>query len=415
MEKLSEELRARGLAFQYSGESLEKITDGEKRTVYEGFDPSADSLHVGNLMGLLVLRRYLEAGHKVIVLIGGSTGMIGDPSGKDTERVLLDEKTVAKNAKAITEQVEKVFGSSKFTVVNNLDWLGKLNLIEFLRDTGKDFSVNAMLQRDAVKDRLRNLEQGISYTEFSYMLLQAFDYLHLHKKYGCNLQHGSSDQWGNIASGIDLIRRKTGDTVYGVTHELLVNKTTGKKFGKTEGGAIWLDPEKTSPYQFYQFWFNTDDSSLEDYLKKMTLYSLEEIAEIIKIHTDAPERREGQRALARAVTELVHGKEATESAQRVASVLFSGVIDELSSGDTEELIKHSPSGKVRVGDTLIEALISSGLSSSNRDARELILKGAVSINARKVEDVSLTLTEEDFKKGIALLKKGKRDFYVLYL
>ena len=251
--KLSDVLKERGYLYQHSSEKLEEITDGPKRTVYEGFDPSADSLHVGNLMGTLVLRRILEAGHNVILLVGGGTGLIGDPSGKSEERTFLDEDTVAANTAAIAEQAKKLFASDNFRIVNNADWLKNINLIEFLRGVGKHVSVNAMIQRDAVRERLENREQGISYTEFSYMLLQAYDFLHLHKEYGCDWQHGSSDQWGNIVSGIDIVRREMGDTVYGTTHGLLINKATGKKFGKTEEGTVWLSPKKTSIFDFYQF------------------------------------------------------------------------------------------------------------------------------------------------------------------
>jgi tyrosyl-tRNA synthetase len=227
---------------------------------------------------MLVLRRFLEDGHKVILLIGGGTGMIGDPSGKSEERNLLDDATIDRNATAIAAQGSKIFNGMEFSLMNNAEWLRGLNYIEFLRDIGKHFSVNAMLQRDSVKDRLENQEQGISYTEFSYMLLQSYDYLHLHTHHGCDVQIGASDQWGNILSGVDLIRRKTGDTVYAFTSPLLINKATGKKFGKSEQGAVWLDPAKTSPYQFYQFFLNVDDDAVEELLLKMTLLPKEEIA-----------------------------------------------------------------------------------------------------------------------------------------
>ncbi|MCI0555080.1 MAG: tyrosine--tRNA ligase, partial [Anaerolineae bacterium] len=284
MAKLSEILRERGYVYQHSSETLEEITDGPPRTVYEGFDPSADSLHVGNLMGMLVLRRFLEAGHKVIIVVGGGTGMIGDPSGKSEERNLLDEATISHNVAALHVQAEYLFGGLDFTIVNNADWLDDLKMIDFLRDIGKSFSVNAMLQRDSVKARLENQEQGISYAEFSYMLLQAYDFLYLHEKYGCDWQHGSSDQWGNIVSGIDLIRRHTGETVYGTTHGLLINTSTGKKFGKSESGAIWLDAAKTSVFDFYQFWINTEDEMLEEYLLKMTMVSKSDIDAVMAGH-----------------------------------------------------------------------------------------------------------------------------------
>src|SRR5258708_5733962 len=251
MANLSEILKERGYVNQHSSKTLEEITDGQKRTLYLGIDPSADSLQAGQLLGFLVLRRFLEDGHKIILVIGGGTGMIGDPGGKSVERPLLDQATVAANAEKIAEQAKRLFGSADFTLVNNADWLGGLKMIEFLRDVGKHFTVNAMLQRDFVKDRIKNADEGISYTEFSYALLQSYDYLHLHQEFGCDLQVGGSDQWGNIVSGVDFIRRKMGDTVYAMTWPLLINKATGKKFGKSETGTVWLDPAKTSPYSFY--------------------------------------------------------------------------------------------------------------------------------------------------------------------
>jgi tyrosyl-tRNA synthetase len=310
--KLSEVLRERGYIYQHSS-PLQEITDGESRTVYEGFDPSADSLHVGNLMGILVLRRFLEAGHKVILVVGGGTGMIGDPSGKDEERTLLTPEQVTHNSERIAAQAKTLLGSGDFRMVNNAEWLEKATLLDFLRDVGKNFSVNAMIQRDSVKARLENREQGISYTEFSYMLLQAYDFLHLHESYGCDWQHGSSDQWGNIVSGIDLIRRKTGSVAYGTTHGLLLNKATGKKFGKSEGGAVWLDPEKTSPFDFYQFWFNTADTDVEEYLLKMTLLPKTEIDALMEEQRSNPSSRVAQKKLASEVTTLVHGSSAVEA------------------------------------------------------------------------------------------------------
>ena len=420
MNTLSEELKKRGFIHQFSGNSLEEIVDGKKRVVYEGFDPSADSLHVGNLMGLLVLRRYLEAGHKVILLIGGGTGMIGDPSGKDKERVLLDAPTVARNAKAISKQAEHIFGSDAFEVVNNLDWLGRLTVVDFLRDIGKNFSVNAMLQRDAVKDRLTNPEQGISYTEFSYMLLQAYDYLYLHEKYGCDLQHGSSDQWGNITSGIDIVRRKTGNTVYGITHALLINKNTGRKFGKSEEGAVWLDAEKTSPYKFYQFWLNTSDEDVIDYLKIFTLVSLEDIEKLEVETTKSPEERKAQESLAFEVTHMVHGAELAESAKRVSEVLFGGTSpDSLSRSEKDMLISHSPSTKIKQSDVdggllFVDILVTTNLATSKQNARQLIEGGGVSFDGKKISSVETVLSKEDFSDGILILKKGKKDIHIVY-
>lgn len=356
--KLSEVLQERGYVYQHSS-PLEEITDGPKRTVYLGIDPSADSLHVGNLQAMLVLRRFLEHGHKVILLIGGGTGMIGDPSGKSEERNLLDDATIDKNAKAIAAQGKKLFGGLDFTLLNNAQWLRTLNYIEFLRDIGKHFSVNAMLARDSVKDRLANQEQGISYTEFSYMLLQSYDFLHLHQNYGCDVQIGASDQWGNILSGTDLIRRKTGDTVYAFTSPLLVNKSTGKKFGKSEGGAVWLDAKKTSPFNFYQFWFNASDEDVEEYLLKMTLVPKVDIDAVMEEQRANPAGRAAQKKLAYEVTALVHGQDEAKKAQNFENVPTIGIgklRDVLLDYSTSELRRLVEQGGVSGKDGKIDSI-----------------------------------------------------------
>lgn len=316
-------LKERGYVYQHSADVAE-ITDGPRRTLYLGIDPTADSMHVGHLQAMLVLRRFLEGGHKVIVLLGGGTGMIGDPSGKSEERTLLDEATLARNAKGVGTQAKKLFASDNFKMQNNLDWLGKLRVIDFLRDIGKHFSVNAMMARDSVKERLENREQGISYTEFSYMLLQSYDFLHLFEHEGCDLQLGASDQWGNMVSGVDLIRRKTGKTAYALSFPLLVNKSTGKKFGKSEGGAVWLDPNKTSVFDFYQFWINTDDSDVEEYLYKMTLVPKAGIDTVMQEQHQNPSGRAAQKKLAFEVTALVHGEKEAAKAKETSEALFSG-------------------------------------------------------------------------------------------
>jgi tyrosyl-tRNA synthetase len=364
--KLSEILRERGYIYQHSA-PLEEIADSATRTVYEGFDPSADSLHVGNLMGLLVLRRFLEAGHKVILLVGGGTGMIGDPSGKSAERVLLTLEQVASNSKKIAMQAEQLFASSNFQMVNNADWLGQTKLLDFLRDIGKSFSVNAMMARDSVKDRLENREQGISYTEFSYMLLQAYDFFHLNKEYGCDWQHGSSDQWGNIISGIDLIRRQSGKTAYATTHDLLINKSTGRKFGKTEGGAVWLDPQKTSPFDFYQFWFNTDDADVEEYLLKMTMLPRTDIDAVMREQAADPASRAAQKNLAFEVTALVHGEGEAQKVAQASEDLFSG----------KENSETIPKVEVDKNTLLIDAL--SALGKSKSEMRRLAAANAITL------------------------------------
>ena len=415
MVKLSEVLKERGYVYQHSSEKLEEITDGPKRTLYLGIDPSADSLQVGQLMGFLILRRFLEDGHKVVLLIGGGTGMIGDPGGKSAERVLLDAETITKNSEAISEQVKRLFGSADFTLVDNAEWLGKLNMIEFLRDVGKHFTVNAMLQRDFIKDRVKDPEKGISYTEFSYALLQAYDYLHLHENEGCDLQVGGSDQWGNIISGVDFIRRKTGDVVFALTWPLLTDKA-GKKFGKSESGTIWLDPNKTSPFQFYQFWLNTDDDSLKEYLLKMTTLSKAEIDAALELHKRDKKERHGQQILAREATTLVHGEEECTKAERVTQVLFGDRSLESLDADSLNMLKVSaPSQTIQPETAIIDALVAAKLSSSKREARQFLEDKAVSLNGHVVEDPKQTLGAGDFRDGLALLARGKKNVCVLVL
>lgn len=417
MQKLSETLRERGYVYQFSSETLEEITDSTKRTVYLGIDPSADSLHVGHLQAMLVLRRFAEAGHAVILLVGGGTGMIGDPSGKSEERNLLDAETIAANATAVDVQVQTLFAGERFSMVNNLDWLGTLNLISFLRDIGKYFSVNAMLQRDSVRERLQNQEQGISYTEFSYMLLQAYDFLHLHQEKQCDVQIGASDQWGNMVSGIDLIRRKTGHTAYAFSLPLLINKATGKKFGKSEGGAVWLDAKKTSPFQFYQFWLNTEDEAVEEYLLKMTMLPVPDITATMEAHSAEKGKRIAQRLLAHTVTALVHGEESAVSVEKVSEVLF-GDADLAILGQTERnmLTREAPSCAVRRGEALSDVLVRAGLASSKREARQFIDDGAVVYNGAKVTDTNREILHEDFQTSpLALLKRGRRNVCVLKL
>lgn len=411
MPKLSEVLRERGYVYQHSGDTLEEITDAAARTVYLGIDPSADSLHVGNLQAMLVLRRFLEHGHKVILLIGGGTGMIGDPSGKSEERNLLDDETIDRNAAAIEAQGKRLFGGLEFTLRNNAAWLRGLNYIEFLRDIGKHFSVNAMLQRDSVKDRLANQEQGISYTEFSYMLLQAYDFLHLHNEYRCDVQIGASDQWGNIISGVDLIRRKTGDTAYAFTSPLLINTATGKKFGKSEQGAVWLDPKKTSPFEFYQFFLNVEDEAVHELLLKLTMLPAREIDAAMTAQSADPGSRAAHKTLARAVTSLVHGDALCAHIVRVSEILF-GTMPE-SADDWTLIAEHAPSCLVQNGMAILDALVESKLASSKREARDLLDGNAISLNGAPVSD--RPLTEADFRNGHALLKRGKKHVAVLKL
>ena len=414
MALLSETLRERGYVYQHSSEKLEEITDGPKRTLYLGIDPSADSLQVGQLLGFLVLRRFLEDGHRVILVMGGGTGMIGDPGGRVSERVLLDAKTVQQNVEKIIEQVKRLFGSGDFTLVDNAEWLGALRMIDFLRDVGKHFSVNTMLQRDFVKERIENVEQGISYTEFSYALLQAYDYFYLHEHEHCDVQVGGSDQWGNIVSGVDFIRRKTGDTVYALTWPLLINKATGKKFGKSEEGTIWLDPKKTSVFDFYQFWLGVEDEVVEGYLLALTMLPKIEIEAALELHKRDPKERHAQQLLAREVTTLTHGAEEAVRVEAVSQVLFGDTpISGLSDEAVQGLREAAPVCDSREGVSIVDALVQSGLASSKREAREFISKNAVELNGVSVSDPEHILTVEYFNRNTALLKRGKRSVCVL--
>lgn len=417
MAKLSELLREREYVYQHSSETLEEITDDAKRTLYLGIDPSADSLHIGQLQAFLVLRRFLENGHKVILLIGGGTGMIGDPGGRSTERNLLDAETVAKNGERVEAQARKLFGGAEFLMVNNADWLSPLRLIEFLRDVGKHFSVNVMIQRDTVRDRLIDPSQSISFTEFSYMLLQAYDFAHLHAEYGCDLQVGGSDQWGNIVSGVDYIRRSAGKTAYALTWPLVVNKATGKKFGKSEAGTVWLDPEKTTPFQFYQFLYNSEDETVEDFLLRLTLLPKSQIDECIVEHKKKPSEKKAQKLLAHEVTLLVHGERAARNAEEASEVLFGPKgLGALSEEASELIRREAPTCATRVGEPLYEVLVRSGLASSRREARQFIEDGGVHVNEGKVSGVERVIMKEDFENApMALLKRGKRNVCILTL
>lgn len=354
--KLSEVLRERGYVYQHSS-SLEEIADGDKRTLYLGIDPTSDSMHVGHLQAILVLRRFLEHGHKVILLTGGGTGMIGDPGGKSEERNLLDGATIIRNSKAVAAQMRKVFGKFNFIEENNAKWLTNIKLLEFLRDIGKHFTVNSMIKKDTVKTRL-DAELPLSFTEFSYSLLQGYDFLHLNEQYGCDLQVGGSDQWTNILSGVEFIRRKTGKTVYALTWPLLVNKSTGRKFGKSEGGAVWLDAAKTSPFEFYQFWFNTSDDAVEELLLKMTLVPKEEINTLMQDQRAHPAARPAQKRLAYEVTALVHGEDEAKKAQSFENVptapggRLRDIVTTLSTSELRRLVEQGAVTRMSTGEKL---------------------------------------------------------------
>lgn len=412
--KLSEELQRRGFVYQFSADNLSAILDNEKRTVYLGIDPTADAIHVGNLVPYMLLTHLMRAGHKVILLIGGGTALIGDPGGKSEERPFVEASVVAEQAAKMEAGVRKfVVGDIQF--VNNFDWLSKISMLEFLRDVGKHFTVNSMIKKDIVANRLTD-ENSISYTEFSYSLLQAFDYHHLHKTYGADLQIGGSDQWSNILAGVEYIRKTTGATVHALTMPLVVDKSTGKKFGKSEGNAIWLNPEKTSPFAFFQFWLNTSDESAIDYLRLFTFLSLDGIAGIEQEFHANPGARVAQKRLANEVTTLVHGEETMKLVEEVSGILFGDVsVLGISASGKELLLKAAPSYAVNVGVHLVDVLVGSGLSSSKREARTFIESGAISLNETKVGNVEADVNPGDFPNGIALLRRGKKQYCVLIL
>ena len=418
-----EDLRKRNLIHAVSSPELAQKLSAGRVTAYIGFDPTADSLHVGSLLPLITLRRFQQAGHRPIGLVGGGTGLIGDPSGKQAERTLLTTEQLAINLAGIRKQVERFldFDPGDAVLVDNSEWLCKLNLIEFLRDIGKYFSVNQMIVRDSVKSRLETREQGISFTEFTYMLLQAYDFLALYDLHGCTLQMGGSDQWGNILSGTDLIRRLRNAETYGVTTPL-ITRADGKKFGKTEEGNIWLDPRRTSPYQFYQFWINADDADVVQYLRFLTFLPVEQIEEVAEGVRTAPEKREAQRVLGEEVTRLVHGPEALARAQRASEVLFSKDADyrQLSAQELAEAFHGAPTtpvapallGTPEAG--LVALLAQVELYPSRGRARKDLPAGAVSVNNVAVRDAEYTLTEKDvLSGGFVILRKGRRYYHVL--
>ncbi len=413
MAKLSETLKERGFVYQHSSEKLEEITDGPKRTVYLGVDPTADSIHVGNLAAYMLLRHFKEAGHKIILLVGGGTGMIGDPK-PDVERPLLDDATIAVRVEKLKAQAGVLLAEADVQIVNNADWLAQLNLIEFLRDTGKYFTVNNLIKKDAISARMES-EEGISFTEFSYPLLQAYDFWHLFNEHKCDVQVGGSDQWGNIVAGVELIRRKENKTAYALTLPIVTDKATGKKFGKSEGNAVWLDAEMTSPYAFYQFWLNVSDESLADYLKLFTMLSMAEISAVMELHKRDHKERHGQKTLAREVTTIVHGEKNAQEAEVVTQVLFGEVsLGSLDEDGVAVLKSAAPTHEVEMGAVMTDVLVASKLASSKREAREFLADKAVSLNEQVIGEKH-PLSAGDFKNGVALLKRGKKNVCVLVL
>lgn len=405
---LYEELKWRGLIQDISSPDLIDKLNNESLTFYIGTDPTADSMHIGHYSSFLISKRLAKAGHHPILLVGGATGLIGDPK-PTAERPMISKEAVEHNFKGLKKQAEEIFG---FEVVNNYDWIKDINIIDFLRDYGKYFNINYMLAKDKVKSRL---ESGITYAEFSYMILQALDFMHLYEERGCTLQVAGSDQWGNITAGIELVRKKLDKEIYGMVMPL-VTDSNGVKFGKTEGNALWLDKNKTSSYELYQYLINLEDSMIIEYLKKLTFLSKEEIEEIEKRHNENPGLREAHKILAREVITDIHGKEEYEKALKLSQVLFSGDIKELTSKEIEEVFKGVPTYETEPGKTLIDVLVESHAASSKREAREFINNGAITINGDVVKDENYLI---DNSKAIddkyIAIRRGKKKYYLIIL
>lgn len=402
--KLSEELQWRGFVNQTTFKDLTEL-DQAPLSFYWGVDPSADSMTIGNFAIAMMIRHFIDHGHKAVLLVGGATGMIGDPDGKADERNLKTLDEITKNKAGIASEYEKVFSGKPFTLVDNYDWFKNINYLDFLRNVGKQVPLSQMLGRDFVKARLGEGGAGISYAEFSYALIQGYDFLHLYREHGVTLQVCGADQWGNSITGVDLIRRSEGAEAHVYSAPLVINKATGIKFGKSESGAIWLNPHRTSVYKFYQFWLNLDDAGVIDYAKIYTLLSKEEIEALAAKHQQNPSARIAQKTLAREVTTLVHGKERCESVERVTEVLFGGgKFDDLTNDDLDALAQEIPT--VEAGKTVVESLVTAGVAASNGEARRLIASGAIAVNGEKLSD-------DQSLHELALIKKGKNSFVLV--
>ncbi|QHW33879.1 tyrosine--tRNA ligase [Paenibacillus rhizovicinus] len=414
---LLEDLEYRGLVHQVTDrENLSKKLQEEQLTLYCGFDPTADSLHIGSLLPILILRRFQNAGHAPIALVGGGTGLIGDPSGRSSERSLNTSDTVAEWTNSLKRQLSTFLDfdaeGNAAKLVSNYDWISQLDVISFLRDVGKNFTVNYMLAKDSVDSRLAN---GISFTEFSYMILQAYDFWKLHQEHGCHLQVGGSDQWGNITAGLDLIGKMGSSGAFGLTMPL-VTKSDGKKFGKSETGAIWLDRNKTSVYHFYQFWMNTDDSDVIKFLKYFTFLTRPEIEALEEELKQQPEKRAAQRELARQVTKLVHGEEAVESAEKITLALFSGDITKLTEAELVEALQGLPTTVLAAQEEkpLMDLLIEAGVAPSRRQARQDIEGNAISVNGVKQAGMETVITADQRLHGkYIVLRKGKKNYFLV--
>lgn len=415
-------LEQRGIIAQCTNtEELKKLFDEGSQTIYVGFDPTAKSLHVGSMMPIMALAHLQRMGHKPIAVVGGATGMIGDPSGKSEERSMLTIEKVRENADGIGKQLSHFLnfsGDNAAKLVNNYDWLGKISAIDLLRDTGKYLSVNSMIAKDSVKNRLENREEGISYTEFSYMILQAYDFLHLYEHENCKIQGGGRDQWGNITAGIELIRKRIKGEAFGLTFPLITT-ASGEKFGKSAGNAVWLDPELTSPYQFYQYWVNTADEDVEKFLLYFTFRSYDEIKELMQRHNEAPERREAQKALAEDVTKMLHGEEALQTAIKASEILFGKEISGISERDIQDIFKDVPSysysaGSLEEGVPVVDLVSELKILPSRGEVKRMIKSGGLYLNNNKIEDFDKTLTKEDLAVTNKLvIRVGRKKYHLI--
>lgn len=406
---LSEELEWRGFVNQTTFKDL-KVLDGDPITFYWGVDPSASSMTIGNLAAAMMVRRFIEHGHKAVLLVGGATGLIGDPDGKKTERVLQSIDDVAVNKAALTKQYKTVFEGQKFEVVDNYDWFKDMNYLDFLRTIGKHLSMTQLLDREFVKNRIGEGGSGISYAEFSYSLIQGYDFLHLFREKGVTLQVCGADQWGNSLSGVEMIRKLEGKDAHVYSTPLVINKSTGIKFGKSESGAIWLDPKLTSPYKFYQFWLNVDDAGVGEYLKFYTSILPDELSDLMKSFQAAPQNRAAQKYLAFEVTKIVHGDETAKKVRAISEVLFGAKeFNELTKPEVEELATEIPTVET---ESIIEALTDGGLASSNSEARRFVESGAITINGQKVTQES-ALGQFPKNNGYLLMKRGKNSFILI--
>lgn len=404
---LSEELQWRGFVNQTTYTSPTDLNQGQI-TFYWGVDPSADSMQIGNLAAAMMVRHFIDHGHKAVLLVGGATGMIGDPDGKTQERDLLSLEQLETNKRAIAEQYSRIFAGQDFTLVDNYDWFKEIGYLEFLRDVGKHVPMRQMLGREFVQSRLKEDGAGISYAEFSYSLIQGYDFLHLHRHYGVSLQLCGADQWGNSIAGVELIRRIDGSEAHIWSAPLVINKATGVKFGKSEGGAVWLDANKTSVYKFYQFWINVDDESVSELLRIYTLLNEETITDIFAQQKDNPGARAAQKTLAYEVTKLVHGEARSDSVRNASEVLFGEkAYSELTSTDFKELESELPLIELSAGSDLVQALVDSGVATSKGEARRFLESNAIYVNGQQIPISKTTIETEDFIEGYAVIRRGK--------